>query len=155
MPIQAHTRKDPQKGKIGFVMKTLNAKRNAGFTVIELMIVLMIVAILVALAYPSYVKYVRKANRGDAQQLLLNWSINQEIWRSNHPAYAGTGDIPVPVADDYTFTPSNLSATTFTLTAAAKTGNDQNNDKSRDNLTSCASITLDQSGVKGPPACWE
>ncbi len=65
-------------------MKTLRAKRNRGFTIIELMIVLVIVAILLALAYPSYIKYVRKANRGEAQQLLMNWSINQEIWRSNN-----------------------------------------------------------------------
>ncbi len=69
----------------------MNKQRNnwkSGFTVIELMIVLMIVAILVALAYPSYVDYVRKARRGEAQQLLMNWSINQEIWRSNNPTYA-------------------------------------------------------------------
>ena len=37
---------------------------------IELMMVLAIVAILVALALPNYTRYVRKANRGEAQQLL-------------------------------------------------------------------------------------
>ena len=41
-------------------MKTSRKKRS-GFTIIELMIVLVIVALLVALAYPSYVNYVRKA----------------------------------------------------------------------------------------------
>ena len=43
-----------------------------GFTLIELMVVIGIVAILVALAMPSYSNYVRKANRGEAQQLLMN-----------------------------------------------------------------------------------
>ena len=36
-------------------MKTRNMKKKQGFTIIELMIVLVIVAILLALAYPSYV----------------------------------------------------------------------------------------------------
>ena len=43
-------------------MKTQNLKKKQGFTIIELMIVLVIVAILLALAYPSYVDYVRKGN---------------------------------------------------------------------------------------------
>jgi type IV pilus assembly protein PilE len=51
-------------------MKTLHKKQFPGFTVIELMIVVVIVAILLAIAYPSFVNYVRKAKRGEAQQLL-------------------------------------------------------------------------------------
>ncbi len=56
-------------------------KHTNGFTLIELMIVLVIAAIILGLAYPSYVDYVRKSKRGDAQQALMNWSVNQEIWR--------------------------------------------------------------------------
>ncbi len=108
-------------------MKT-NRKKRSGFTIIELMIVIVIVAILVALAYPSYINYVRKAKRGEAQQLLLNWAINQEIWRSNNTLYTAT---LVPVHDDYGFSASNVSATTYTLQAAAASGNDQENDKAR------------------------
>jgi len=78
-PVRKRLFRGAWKGKIGCVMKTLDAKGKKGFTIIELMIVLVIVAILLAIAYPSYIKYVRKANRGDAQQLLMNWSINQEI----------------------------------------------------------------------------
>ena len=59
-------------------MKTFGKKRS-GFTIIELMIVILIVAVLVALAYPSYIQYVRKAKRGEAQQLLLNRSVEHEI----------------------------------------------------------------------------
>lgn len=54
----------------------MNKQRNEqdpGFTVIELMIVLVVVAALVTLAYPSYVDYVPKARRGEALQLLMNW----------------------------------------------------------------------------------
>jgi type IV pilus assembly protein PilE len=138
-------------------------KRNkkSGFTIIELMIVIVIIAILLAIAYPSYTKYVRKAKRGDAQQLLLNWSINQEIWRANHSTYntvgtAGATDSLAPIADHYTFglvgTPT---ATAFTLSAAAISGDDQVNDKSRDNSVECKTLTLDQSGQKLPAECWE
>jgi len=131
-------------------MKTYKKKRS-GFTIIELMIVIVIVAILVSLAYPSYVQYVRKAKRGEAQQLLLNWAINQEIWRSNNIAYT---DTLVPTHDDYGFLASDVGAATYTLTATAASGNDQENDVARDG-TPCAAITLNQSGAKTDPACWD
>ena len=134
-------------------MITWKVKKNSGFTVIELMIVVMIVAILLALAYPSYVNYVRKARRGEAQQLLLNWSINQEIWRSNNTAYATAVQLPVPTHDDYIFNFSVApTATAYTLRAVAQ--NDQVNDKSRAG-TPCTNLTLDQSGVKVDAACWD
>jgi len=138
-------------------MNTFFKKRIKGFTIIELMIVLIIVAILVALAYPSYVNYVRKAKRGEAQQLLLNWAINQEIWRSNNTAYNGVIDSDnaayiVPAHDDYSFVPSDVNGTTYTLTANAS--GDQANDKARDG-TECDSIWLSSNGVKEPAACWD
>jgi type IV pilus assembly protein PilE len=136
-------------------MRTLQIKKFKGFTIIELMIVVMIVAILLAIAYPSYVKYVRKANRGDAQQLLMNWSINQEIWRSNNPSYATEGQLIPPTSDHYDYVPDNLSATTYTLIATAKADGDQINDKSRDNSVDCDVLTLNQSGQKLPAECWE
>ena len=135
-------------------MKTEQLTNAKGFTLIEVMVVLVIVAILLALAYPSYVDYVRKSNRGDAQQLLMNWSVNQEIWRANNPQYATTAQLPAPNAENYDLTIGNRSGTTYTLTASAKSGNDQNNDKARDG-TSCATLTLNQNGAKTPAACWE
>jgi type IV pilus assembly protein PilE len=134
-------------------MNTFFSKRIKGFTIIELMIVVVIVAILVALAYPSYIQYVRKSKRGEAQQLLLNWSINQEIWRSNNTAYASIDDLPAPANDNYGFDADPApTATTYTLEAVAS--GDQANDAARDG-TPCATLTLDQNGVKSPPACWD
>jgi len=121
----------------------------------ELMITLVIVAILVAIAYPSYVQYVRKSKRGEAQQLLMNWSINQEIWRSNNTTYAGTGDLAAPTNDNYDFGfLVNPTATVYTLRATAKVGNDQLNDKAKDGTT-CSPLTLSHQGVKLPAVCWE
>ena len=148
-----------QLGKIGCAMNTFFRKRIKGFTVIELMIVLVIVAILVALAYPSYIQYVRKSKRGEAQQLLLNWSINQEIWRSNHTTYAGTGDLPAPTNDHYAFDTVNApTATTYVLSATAS--GDQMKDTAR-NGTSCAVLNLSSNGKKYSEndetlfSCWD
>jgi type IV pilus assembly protein PilE len=150
-------------------MKTLQRKQFPGFTVVELMIVLMIVSILLALAYPSYVNYTRKAKRGEAQQLLMNWSINQEIWRSNNPSYAPDTDAnltPTHADGLYAFnahsamtTPAtctggsgNPSATVYWLDAVA--AGDQVNDVAR-NGDSCATLCLGSNGVKQPAACWD
>ena len=130
-------------------MKTLKRKRVWGFTIIELMIVIIIVAILLAIAYPSYVKYVRKAHRGDAQRLLMNWAINQEIWRSNNISYT---DTLVPTHDDYDFDAPAFDAASYTLTATAL--NDQVNDVARDS-TPCLVLTLTQAGAKTESACWD
>jgi hypothetical protein len=52
------------------------------------------------------------------------------------------------------FTASDVTPTTYTLTATAKDGNDQENDTAKDGVTVCT-LTLDQNGVKEPAACWE
>ena len=53
-------------------------KKTHGFTLIELMIVVTIIGILAAVAFPSYQNSVRKAHRSDAQQLMLDISNRQE-----------------------------------------------------------------------------
>lgn len=134
------------------LMNRLKGSNRRGFTIVELMIALIVVAILVALAYPSYTQYVRKAKRGEAQQLLMNWSVNQEIWRSNNSQYAGSGDIAPPEHDNYGFTVTNITASSFTLTADAKSGNDQENDV--EDGQSCDVMTLNHNGQKTPIECW-
>jgi len=126
------------------------ASKKKGFTLVELMITVGIVAILVALALPSYTQYIRKANRGEAQQLLMNWANNQEIWRANDTDYATIGELPAPSHDKYDFTLSDRSATDFTLTADPK--GSQVADKNQG--VDCDPLTLDQSNVKTPDKCW-
>ena len=133
-------------------MNTKLLKKISGFTLIELMIVILIVAVLIAIAYPSYADYVRKSRRGEAQQLLLNWAINQEIWRSNNTTYAATGDLAAPTNDRYVLSiAAGPTATTYTLQAVAQ--GDQLNDRSKAGDV-CSPLTLNQSGAKLPAACW-
>ena len=151
-------------------MNTWKVKKNSGFTVIELMIVVVIVAILTALAYPSYTQYVRKSKRGEAQQLLMNWSINQEIWRSNRPAYAPTSSDLTPTHPDELYdyfargtmgTPATCAGAAggptnvaYWLLAVADGDGDQVNDVAR-NGASCATLCMSSAGVKEPAACWD
>ena len=134
------------------VLARIRTRNKAkGFTLTELVIVIAIVALLVALAVPSFSAYARKGKRAEAQQLLMNWANNQEIWRANNTTYADTDDIAAPSHEVYTFTVGDVSATSFTLTATA-TGN-QVNDK--DKGVSCTPLTLDEAGNRGPAAgCW-
>lgn len=57
-------------------------KEAAGFTLIELMITVAIVAILSAIAYPSYQEYVLRTRRVEAMDLLGEAAARQERWRA-------------------------------------------------------------------------
>jgi type IV pilus assembly protein PilE len=59
-----------------------------GFTLIELMIVVVVIAILVAVGYPSYQQYVMRANRADAQALMLHIANQQQLYLRDARQYS-------------------------------------------------------------------
>ncbi len=59
-----------------------------GYTVIETMIALAIVATLAAIAYPSFQQQVLQSRRSDSVTALLRIQLQQERWRSDNPQYA-------------------------------------------------------------------
>ena len=63
------------------------------FTLIELMIVIVVVAVLAAIAIPGYQQFTLKSKRGDAMNSLLQAQILQERWRADNTAYAALADI--------------------------------------------------------------
>lgn len=67
----------------------MNVKKHrpAGFTLIELMIVVAIVAILAAIAYPSYQNQVQRTRRADGQAKLMEIMAAQERWYSTRNGY--------------------------------------------------------------------
>ena len=127
-------------------------RRTKGFTLIELMITLAILAIVLAIAIPSYSNYVRKAKRGEAQEAMLDWANRQEICRANQPTYnhANCTNVGAPTVDDYTIAIGGVSASAYTITATAS--GDQTKDKQ--GSTSCTPMTLDESGTETPADCW-
>ncbi len=121
-----------------------------GFSLIELMIVIALVAILVMLSYPSYASFIRKADRVKAHVTLLDWANRQEIWRADNISYSAD----INPANDENYTYSIVStATSFTLTATAIGGQAAD----QEHGVSCGTLTLDQAGAQGPSghlACW-
>jgi type IV pilus assembly protein PilE len=121
-----------------------------GFSLIELMIVTALIAILVTLSYPSYISFVRKADRTEAITTLLDWANRQQVWRADHPSY-NTGINPANT-ENYSYS-ITATATSFTLTATAL--NVQTEDK--EDGVACSTLTLDHAGNKGPGGhleCW-
>jgi type IV pilus assembly protein PilE len=64
--------------------------RQQGFTLIELMLVVAIVGILAAIAFPSYVDHVRKGRRNDGMNALLDAAGKMEIARARAGTYPPT-----------------------------------------------------------------
>ena len=62
-------------------------KNMKGFTLLELMIVIVVVGILAAIGYPSYADSIRKSKRGDAQAALLGAAQQLEVYYARNAAY--------------------------------------------------------------------
>ena len=78
-------------------------KKQSGFTIIELLIIVAIIGILVAIAYPSYLDHMRKARRSSAQGLMLDASnretqylLDKRQYTSN---FSGTNSLSVSNSD--------------------------------------------------------
>jgi type IV pilus assembly protein PilE len=146
---------------------------NSGFTLIELMIVVAVIAIIAAFGYPSYRESVIKSRRADAKAALSGLQLAQEKYRAGCTQYAtamGASGTYSCVAGNYTLeylntspdgyytlTMNTVTATTYTLNAAPTTKNGQDDD------AKCENFTIDESGTKAvtgtyiadPDYCWE
>jgi type IV pilus assembly protein PilE len=120
--------------------------RQLGFTLIELCIVVVIVAILAAVAIPSYQRYVKESRRQEAQQGLLTLSLLMERSFARAGSYPNTlpsADLPTAY---YAFSlDASSSVSTFKMQAAPI--GSQSSD-------SCGTMTLNQAGQKTPANCW-
>lgn len=122
-----------------------------GFTLIEVMVTVAILAIVAAIAYPKYGDYVKKARRADAHLALMGGVQALERCRSTTFTYNGC-NLPVSLQTsndgDYAITVES-AASTYTLTATAQ--NKQAGDQA------CPTITVNDQGVKGHTGdgpCW-
>jgi type IV pilus assembly protein PilE len=128
-------------------------KQN-GFTLVELMIVVAIIGILVAVAYPSYHIHVQKTKRSDGQIGLLEMADRQERYYLQNNTYApttsalyGSAASQYSPEDKYQLTVTSGDANGFVLNAAAQA--EQVSD------TLCVNMILTQAGGRTPVACWD
>ncbi|MDZ7937933.1 MAG: type IV pilin protein [Rhodoferax sp.] len=126
-----------------------------GFTLIELMIVVALVAILAAIALPSYSEYVAKARRAELKTSLLEGGQWMERHYSENYRYdtntAGTAvaslypanlrQIPRDSGGAYTITVSGSAARSYTITATRVVGGGMASDR-------CGNYTLNELGVR-------
>lgn len=132
-------------------------KRVLGFTLLELLIMVAIVATLLMVAVPSYRVYVRKGRRTDGIQSINALRLAEEKYRSMNNQYGTLVQVQslanIPLSSYYTFTITSIGATTYTITADPI--GDQANDA--EGGTSCDPLVFAVSGTtetKTPAACW-
>lgn len=106
-------------------------ERARGFSLIELMIVVAVMAILASVALPSYRQHVMRSHRTDATSALLRLAAEQEKFYIQNNRYATYAELKSPTTEHgwYTLAVPTANATTFEITATAKTGEPQEADK--------------------------
>lgn len=143
-----------------------------GFTLIELMITVVIVAVLAAIALPGYNNYVRKARRADGQAALLALQLAQEKFRVSCPFYAqslGNADscganagastvkFSATSPDGYytvAIVGGSASATAFTAQATATSKGGQNQDSACPASNFQATQGGPDKGTAAKALCW-
>ncbi len=117
----------------------MDAGMNKGFTLLELMIVVTVVAILAAVAYPSYQEHVRSARREDAKQNLMQMAQKMEHVYATNLSYANSG--VTASSAGYQLSISTATSTTYILLATPSAGTPQAVDR-------CGVLSLSRDGTK-------
>jgi type IV pilus assembly protein PilE len=146
--------------------------RQAGVTLIELLVVVAIIAILAAVAMPSYQDFVRKANRAEAKGILLETTQFMERTYTTNGCYhrtdaacataaantalpfgqsPKTGAAKYTIAATYSTTAPCTLGQCFSLTATPTAAFPE---------PGCGTLTIDQAGVQNssagnPTECWQ
>jgi len=134
--------------------------RARGFTLIELMIVVAVIAILAAIGYPSYTEYVRKGNRAEAKATLMEAAQFMERWFTTNNTYVIDYDTQFPASlkkspksgtvkynISFTATPTDIAYTLQAVPTGAQT------------TDSCETLSLTSAGGKSATGtasggCW-
>ena len=133
-------------------------KHMRGVTLIELMIVVVVISILAAVAYPNYQEFTARAKRNEARAALLRLATNQERFYLNNNTFTqdltalGFGETPKAKTETgyYEIQVTAANASNFTATATYLAGGNES--------TKCLTFTIDGRGAKtsGPETnCWD
>jgi type IV pilus assembly protein PilE len=130
--------------------------RQRGFTLVELMIALAVLALLAAMAWPSFQNAVQRSRRADAMSALSEIMQAQERWRANNPLYQATlNDLPGARAishdGHYALELADVTANTYTARAQVRSGSPQTGDSACQTLQVVAAVG---NFTYTPEACW-
>lgn len=128
------------------------ARKRGGFTLIELMITVAVIAILAAIALPSYTQYVIRSKRSAAQAQMMDIANRQQQFLIANRNYADKTALtasgyalPSEVASNYsydvTLSTTGVPGFTLTLTPLGTQASD-------------GALTLNSEGVKTPAGKW-
>lgn len=130
-------------------------KQARGFTLIELMIVVAVLGIIAAIAYPSYVEQVRSSRRAEAVAEIGRLQLALERWRADRSSYAGSGaNYPVPATMEYytiAIPQASATATGYSITATPKSS------QSSDTCSTLTMTVANGATSKSPTTagCWK
>jgi type IV pilus assembly protein PilE len=152
-----------QLSKGGFMR---SMRKNLGFTLIEIMIVVAIIGILAAIAFPQYTAYVKRAQITEATAGLSEMRVKMEQYFQDNRTYngtpapcgaAGSSVAPAPVAKNFVFEcpAANRSEIGYLVTATGsgpmasfQYSLDQNN------VRRTLSLPSGWSGASATSTCW-
>ncbi len=123
---------------------------TGGFTLIEIMITVAIVAILARVALPSYLDYVKRGKLTDAFNQMSSCTLSLSQYYQDNRSYAALATASLatlcpPTASTFSYSLSNVTATTYTLTATGS------------GATASFVYTVDNAGARattGVPSGW-
>ena len=127
--------------------------RQTGFTLIELIITIAIIAVLARIAYPSYQQHLIKGNRTAAQAQMLDIANREQQYLLANRSFATKTQIeaagyalPSEVSAKYTYDIAVGSGNVPTFTITMTPSGSQSTD---------GTMTLNSTGAKEPPAKWQ
>ena len=142
-----------------FIGNTETEMKQRGFTLIELMTVIVVVAILASIAIPAYTEFVERTRRGDAKQALVGAQQALERRFTRFGTYNNAScDIANALGGGYESENAyyaisgNVLATSYTLQAVPLGGQADDTDCANYGLTNTGAKTI--TGDKDVDQCW-
>ena len=142
-----------------------NTQRNRGFSLVELLIVVLLMSLIMGIGVPGYRQYTQRAARADATSALLRLAAAQERWYLQNGTYATNAQLAAAPPAGLGFTGGKTergyydlqitaaNALAFTIQATPAAGQPQTTD------ADCQAFGMDErgqktSGPQGIAVCW-